>query len=118
MISVLRRLFKLNALLFFLVVAVGTSSRMLLNSHWRIQYSLSEDLIVWFVFTATFFRFVQMNLRLFPSGLELELWKRFGKAFPRMKKVFVVSLLVYQAFWRDLEGTMKVLALPVLNCCS
>jgi len=42
------------------------------------------------------FRFIQLNLKLFPFGLEMTFWKNFGFTFPRLKTVFFTTLILLQ----------------------
>ncbi len=96
MINALQNLFRLNACLFVFFASLAICCGILKDLHWIPNYSFRID---WFCGTlslAIFFRFNQLNLRLFPKGLELDFWKEVGKSFPRLRKGYLCALLISQ----------------------
>lgn len=97
MINLLKSLFYLNAGLFALYLSLSTCANILQNLHWQYDYSMAGDLAFCIVFTVITIRFVQINLRLFPNGLEADFWKTFAMSFPRLRRWSVFCLITYQA---------------------
>lgn len=96
MIKILKTSFCINATLFALYISLSNCSFMLDNAHWQCEYSILGDLKIGALIWVIIFLFVQMNLRLFPSGLELDFWKEFGLRFSGLKRSFLICLVIYQ----------------------
>ncbi|MDX2105807.1 MAG: hypothetical protein SFY67_05335 [Candidatus Melainabacteria bacterium] len=65
------------------------------------------------LFLVVIFLFVQLNLKLFPLGLELEFWKNFGLTFPGLKRCFSFCIVIYQIlllWWTPLLTKVPSLA--------
>ncbi len=96
MLKAWRVIFIFNAALFVLVISLTTALYILDCYHWKPGSPFSVYLVVWALAISIMFRFIQLNLKLFPAGLELDFWNHFGLTFPRTKNFFFVGLMIYQ----------------------